>query len=460
MKKNLLFFISLMLSFVVFGNNTESQTTVAQVSVSNSGTTTSLSQVGSTAVFAGNVTFAADGTFTIFIDGTEYGFTSYSGNGGVGSVENLYSCLPFYNGGTYYVEKSLGQLSTTGNQLWVKTGSGGNVYVRVDLTKAVPTYYVKLIKTESPNIILKENFDLFTWGGDWVQAVKGSVADVDPTLSDGTNVGSMGVAAVTKNGTTPFSTSTCEAFLNNYRDMSGWNIVESVEFAGYIRLSSSVSTTTGEHKGKIVTPALTKLTSASTISVAFDICRFSCSEPFSFQIEGGTGTITAGEYSDEVKPLTSMTITDGSKVSITTQEADAWKNVNSSVKYFTHFKFTVTGATNATKFAWDATSVSTGAEGRVCIDNIMVTLEQTLDVKKVSAQDLNIYPGCVNDRFQVNGFDGTATLRLVDMNGREVLLQTIQPNESVSIGSLLQGIYMAQVITLTEGTKVGKIVKL
>jgi len=467
MKKNLLFSVYLMFSFVAFGNNSgqlennaESQTSAAQVYVSNNGITTNLNQVGNNAVYEGTVNIAADGSFSIYIDGAAYGFTSYSGNGGVGSVENLYACVPFYNGGVYYVEKSMGQLSATGNPLWVKTGSGGSVYVKVDLTKAVPTYYVKLNKTESPNIILKENFDLFVWGGDWVQAVKGSKGDVDPALSEGTEAGTVSIAAVTKNGTLPFSTSTCATFLDSYRDMIGWNVVESCEFPGYIRVSSSVSTTTGDHKGKLVSPALAKLTSASTATVEFDICRFSSSEPFTFQIEEGTGTITAGEYSDQVKALTSMTITDGSKVSITAQEANEWKGVNSSVKYFTHFKFTINGVTSSTKLAWDATTVSTGAEGRFCIDNILVTSAQTSDVKNEQARTLNIYPSSVNDCFQVRGFDGTAILKLVDMNGREVSSKTILANEPVFVGSLPQGLYMVQVKTSTEGIKVGKIVKL
>jgi hypothetical protein len=76
----------------------------------------------------------------------------------------------------------------------------------------------------------------------------------------------------------------------------------------------------------------------------------------------------------------------------------------------------------------------------------------------ITNESISLYPNPVNDRFIVSGFDGTAVLKLTDINGRIFLLKKIVNNESVSMNSLPKGLYIVKLITI-ECTKERKVIK-
>ena len=76
------------------------------------GTTLQLTEQ-STGIWTATADCAAQSEFTIVKDGTVYGFTTWSGNGGIGTVNSQASAVPFYTypSAVYYVRQSLGQMT-------------------------------------------------------------------------------------------------------------------------------------------------------------------------------------------------------------------------------------------------------------------------------------------------------------------------------------------------------------
>ena len=64
-------------------------------------------------IYTAAITCKASDDITILIENTPYGFTAYSGNGGVGTVNSVYATVPFYTypAAVYYVRESLGQMT-------------------------------------------------------------------------------------------------------------------------------------------------------------------------------------------------------------------------------------------------------------------------------------------------------------------------------------------------------------
>ena len=60
-------------------------------------------------IYTGTVSVSAADSFEILVENVPYGFLSYSGNGGVGTVNNDRACVPFYTypAAEYYVRRSL-----------------------------------------------------------------------------------------------------------------------------------------------------------------------------------------------------------------------------------------------------------------------------------------------------------------------------------------------------------------
>jgi hypothetical protein len=339
-------------------------------------------------VYADTVDFAADATFNVQIGNAVYGFLPYSGNGGIGTITNTYATLPVYNGGVYVIDKSRGRLTAESPEaLYVATGSGGKVYVEIDLSNAdaIPRYYLRLLDND-PNILLKESFDLFVWGGDWVQNKSGSFitgsSGASPLLTDGTeaaasiNAGTRTVVGSTalKSEVTPDYDAS--VFLRN-RDLAGWTMANIYEMASYIRLSVNSSDPAISTHGIIKTPPLTALTATANITVEFDICRFSSTGDIAFRLEGA-GTIVSGEYGDVDTPTGPFPLTEpATKVLITTNHAQSWMGMNNLPKYFTHFKFNVTGANATTRIVWsghpdDTGAVTVGGDVRVCLNDVLI----------------------------------------------------------------------------------------
>ena len=84
----------------------------------------------------------------------------------------------------------------------------------------------------------------------------------------------------------------------------------------------------------------------------------------------------------------------------------------------------------------------------------------SVDIKEGNKDvSLVLYPNPTADVFQVQGFEGKATLNLYDLTGQLIFTKAIAADEAVSIGSLPQGVYVAKLIAADGGVWDGKVVK-
>ena len=68
------------------------------------------------------------------------------------------------------------------------------------------------------------------------------------------------------------------------------------------------------------------------------------------------------------------------------------------------------------------------------------------DVKNPSVQpNCKIYPNPAINAFQLTGIEGTATITLTDVSGRLLLSKDVTTNETVSVSTLPNGIYLAAI---------------
>jgi len=98
-----------------------------------------------------------------------------------------------------------------------------------------------------------------------------------------------------------------------------------------------------------------------------------------------------------------------------------------------------------------------------CGDGLESSLTITID--KISGfeitpsiDEVNVYPNPVTDGFYVSGFEGTALLKLTDINGRLLLASNITSNEFVSIKMFSKSVYIVKIIT-SGGITERKLVK-
>ncbi len=345
---------------------------------------------GATDIYEATIACNATDSFTILIEGDSYGFTPYSGNGGIGTVQNIYATVPYYNdksGGydnVYYVEKSVGQLSTIGENegqnLWINITEGGEFTAKVDLSYSdgTPRYRIDLVK-DTDNILLEQNFDLMVYGGEWVQYSSGRYAsgkdrDLISNNIDGTEVATA-TASYTTLGMWITKDDYTEAYLAN-RDMTGWYIDECFEFPGYFRLSTSSTTTT--YFGVLKTPTLAKLTNTADIQFSFDGVRFASEGDIKVYVVQGGGTLTNVNVDIEGNgtptPITVDTDDNGNSYFMITS-THCPKHGNADPKPWSSFTATISGATSATQVVWDCSYDTTVASStvRLCIDNILIT---------------------------------------------------------------------------------------
>jgi len=73
-------------------------------------------------------------------------------------------------------------------------------------------------------------------------------------------------------------------------------------------------------------------------------------------------------------------------------------------------------------------------------------------------EKVNIYPNPATNAFGIRGFDGFATIKLTDLNGKILLSKEITCNKNVSISSLPKGLYIVKIAT-TEGSIEKKLLK-
>jgi uncharacterized protein YkuJ len=71
--------------------------------------------------------------------------------------------------------------------------------------------------------------------------------------------------------------------------------------------------------------------------------------------------------------------------------------------------------------------------------------EVQTSVPNISANYFTIFPNPVVENFTISGITENTLVSITDLNGRIVLQQMVLPNESVSVGNLLAGIYFVRV---------------
>ena len=339
-----------------------------------------LNQTGDN-IWTAKTTSAAKCSFFIIKDGIEYGFTSYSGNGGIGTIKNEFSILPFYTfpEAEYYVRESIGQMCTDNkNDFWIELPDEREINIRIygSPSDNILRYHIYLSDNADDSIVLEEHFDLLTHGGDWAQAGKNKQAgrysgsDSAAGNIDGTEPGTEFATYTTSGYEITSHTEVSATYLHN-RNLDGWEISNCYEFPGYIRLSLSSK---GEQKyGALTTPALTDLAPGSTITVKFDGLRFASNGGIPIKVIG-SGNITSAYAVVEGKGE-KVTITpsgDGKNFIIT--EALCPKHANADLKSWSFFTFTVEGAGPDTKISWDTDKADeTSGNTRFCLDNIVIS---------------------------------------------------------------------------------------
>ena len=91
---------------------------------------------------------------------------------------------------------------------------------------------------------------------------------------------------------------------------------------------------------------------------------------------------------------------------------------------------------------------------------LVFTVTPGLDTSTIDivANGFTVHPNPVTDAFYLKDFTGTALLAIRDIRGRIVLTKIVKAEESVSVGSLPQGIYILS-LTTKEGTNELKLIK-
>lgn len=65
----------------------------------------------------------------------------------------------------------------------------------------------------------------------------------------------------------------------------------------------------------------------------------------------------------------------------------------------------------------------------------------------IDNSDIQLFPNPASDNFRIIGLECKATLKLVDINGKEIITRQVTNNESVSIKNLPKGLYIVKLIT-------------
>lgn len=348
-------------------------------------------------LFEGTVKMSATSEFAITINGIDYGFISYSGNGGVGTVNNMYSAMPFYSMKEtmtykFTVSKAIGQMaivSEGANKFWTNMDADADVFVRVDLTNpdGIYRYYFEIPEKDA-SVVFYEGFDLSTWGGFYQAPVAGTGGPNGTTAEamaayDGTEPGVKGSVNTTSNAldsfTYPESAPHSETGWKGVISatlMKNWGLDEWT-FAGRGNLSAGhtrIQSSSANNLCYAVTPKFKKLSGPTKVTVTIHAFCFAAELAGDFEIAVlGAGKITNVACTN-TKGYSGVggTFTD---TVFTPEAALLPKETNSVVnKSIATMVLTVEGATADTqlRFGKDV-ALAAGNNGRICIDDIKVT---------------------------------------------------------------------------------------
>ncbi len=342
----------------------------------------------------------ATGELTIMDEDKELGFTSYSGAGGLGTCKNMYSSLPFYNFTPahtrfYKVEKAIGALKPIadgGNKLWLNLDAPGKVKVVYDENyKEFGSYYLELVKDEDPNVVFDEQFDLFTYGGDAINWIVGTIYKETAETFDGLEPGTPNDGKWSSTGSIgqlwdypvlKYNIRACDEYIKN-RGVQDWEFVYVDERPGAIQMNN-----TGQQDNYLITPKFSKISGTQNIVLTLDIARYSAASKADIPITilgagsftGGKASQTEGQDVNGVKveaksgDLGSLS---GNKYEIGTDFLmTAPSSYNNSIyKPTSRFEFYISGATAETQIKIAASSASGGNAPRCFIYGIKATLQ-------------------------------------------------------------------------------------
>ncbi|MBP5721263.1 MAG: BACON domain-containing protein [Bacteroidales bacterium] len=342
----------------------------------------------------------ATGEITIKNEDVELGFTSYSGAGGLGTCKHMKSALPFYNFTPehtrfYKVEKAIGALqpiSDGGNKLWLNMDAPGKVKVAYDETyKEHGSYYLELVKDDDPTLIFDEQFDLFTYGGDAINYLVGTIYNGTAESFDGLEPGTNNSGKWSSSGsigqmwdypTVKVNIRACDDYIKN-RGVQDWEFVYVDERPGALQMNN-----TGQQDNYLITPKFSKISGTQNIVLTLDLARYSSTSKADIPVTiigagsftGGKASQTEGQDTNGVKveaksgDLGSLS---GSKYSIGTDYLmTAGSSYNASIyKPTSRFEFYISGATAETQIKIAASSASGGNAPRFFIYGIKATLQ-------------------------------------------------------------------------------------
>lgn len=284
-------------------------------------------------IFEGKVAVPAKSGFTVEINKVAYGFAPYSGNGGVGKVENMMSAAPYYSSSTIADSRGYDCKMAVGRMAATADGGKGTAPV----------------------------------------ADSESAADLD-----GTEEGTKGGATYTTPKPDIWSTADGAAdgdviagdlYLKN-RNMTGWEVRRIAEHPGTVRLNKSAS---GSHKysGYLKTPKLAALTAPTNITLEFDICRFAGDGDIYITVEGA-GTYTAAAVNIDGAAAATTVAASGTDFVVTNDLCS--KQANTVInKPWSHVELSIAGATAETQIKFDGSRGKDSASDRCLLDNIKIT---------------------------------------------------------------------------------------
>lgn len=341
----------------------------------------------------------ASGEITIKNEDVELGFTSYSGAGGLGTCKHMKSSLPFYNftpehARFYKVDKAIGALSPLAdgaNKLWLNMDAPGKIKVAYDDTyKEYGSYYLELVKEEDPAIIFDEQFDLFTYGGDALNWLVGTIYPGTAETFDGLEPGTHNDGKWSSTGSIgqlwdyPALKESIRANDNYIRNrgVQDWEFVYVDERPGALQMNN-----TGQQDNYAITPKFSKISGTRDITLILDIARYSATSKADIPITIlGAGNFTGGKASQTEGKDANGVVSEAKSGDLGSLSGSVYKigteylmtagsSYNSSIyKPTSRFEFYISGATSETQIKIAASSASGGNAPRCFILGIKAIL--------------------------------------------------------------------------------------
>ena len=347
-------------------------------------------------VFEGEFEIPASGSFTVEFDGEPFGFATFSGAGGLGTITSEASALPVAkikaagkSTRSYYVKRAIGTLASTAvanNPFTLNLESAGKMHARFDNSDpAAPKYSIYLVEQPDASVIFHEDFDLCTLGGDYIAPADGNGQKAD--TYDG-YLPSSGTVTQNNGAFTfdyPEDATTAAEAKSEYMQAYGlqdWVFAYAAERPGGLQLCA------GAIAGAMTTPAFAAAGSGTDAVIEIEIARFSTSstDPVYIILENGgtftSGTITRDAYTAASQagaafPEASTNLSNFQEGNTTLELADddyfphSWNNADID-KPISHIRLEASGLTSATKLKIDCPKGAKNAP-RIFVFDIKVT---------------------------------------------------------------------------------------